>query len=396
MNEVLKQYSFPVERFMPAERLRRIATFSANLETPFLVVDLEVVERAFNTFRSRLPFATVHYAVKANPMDQVLLLLKELGSSFDVATPYELDQVLSLGVPAARISYGNTIKKERDVAYFHDRGVDLYVTDCEEDLRKLAASAPGCRVCFRLLTEGKGADWPLSRKFGSHLEVTVGLALLARDLGLTPWGLSFHVGSQQRDIGQWGDAISKCAYLFETLKRDHAINLGLINLGGGFPANYLEPTPDIEVYARAIAEYLRSSFGNEVPQIIVEPGRAIVGDAGVIVSEVVMTSRKSEVSPFRWVYLDVGLFGGMLETMGELIKYPIYTERTGIAQPVILAGPTCDSMDVLYQDYKYELPDTLATGDRVYVFTTGAYTYSYSSVSFNGFPPLKTYVLPGR
>lgn len=388
-----KRYSFPLSRYMSAERLRRITSFSSNIETPFLVMDLAVVKRKYQTLRAKLPYAKVHYAVKANPMEEVLLLLKELGSSFDVATRQELDLLLKLGVTADRVSYGNTIKKERDIKYFADCGVDLYVTDCEEDLQKIARNAPGSRVFFRLLTEGRGADWPLTRKFGSHADMTYHLAIQARDLGLVPYGLSFHVGSQQRDIGQWDDAISKCRYLFDALNQEEGIQLRMINLGGGFPANYLQPAQKFDLYARAITQFLESDFGDEMPEIIVEPGRSMVADAGVIVTEVIMTSHKSEFSPYRWVFLDIGLFGGLIEAMDELIKYPIYSDREGIAQPVILAGPTCDSMDVLYEDFKYELPDTLAPGDRVMVFTTGAYTQSYSSISFNGFPPLKTYVL---
>ena len=356
-------------------------------------MDLGVVKRKYQALRNKLPYAKVHYAVKANPMEEILLLLKELGSNFDVATRNELDLLLKLGVTPDRISYGNTIKKEKDIKYFFENGVDLYVTDCEEDLRKIARSAPGTRVFFRLLTEGKGADWPLSRKFGSHADMTYNLAILARDLGLVPYGLSFHVGSQQRDIGQWDDAISKCTYLFNSLREEQGISLKMINMGGGLPANYLQPAQKLDLYARAITYFLESDFGDEFPEIIVEPGRSMVADAGVIVTEVIMTSHKSEFSPYRWIYLDIGLYGGMIEAMGELIKFPIYSDREGIAQPVIIAGPTCDSMDVLYEDYKYELPETLAPGDRILILTTGAYTQSYSSVSFNGFPPLKTFVL---
>jgi len=199
-----KPYTFPISRYIPKQRLEKIKNFARNIETPFLVVDLSVVKRKYENLKAKLPYASVYYAVKANPMEEVLLLLKQLGSNFDVATRNELDQLLKLGIGPERISYGNTIKKERDVKYFAECGVSLFVTDCEEDLRKIAKYAPGSRVFFRILTEGHGADWPLSRKFGSHPDMTYNLAILAKELRLVPYGLSFHVGSQQRDIGMFG------------------------------------------------------------------------------------------------------------------------------------------------------------------------------------------------
>jgi ornithine decarboxylase len=388
-----KQYAFPISRYISKQRLERITSFSQNIETPFLLIDLAIIRKKYQNLRAKLPFAQVYYAVKANPMEEVILLLKELGSNFDVATRNELDQLLKLGITPDRISYGNTIKKERDVKYFYECGVSLYVTDCEEDLRKIAKLAPGSRVFFRILTEGKGADWPLSRKFGSHPDMTYNLAILARELKLEPHGLSFHVGSQQRDIGEWDSAISACAYLFNALKQDHDIVLKMINLGGGFPANYLRPAQKFDLYASAITGFLEDNFADGIPEIVIEPGRSLVADAGVIVTEVIMTSYKSRFSPYKWVYLDIGMFGGMIETIDELIKYPIYSDKEGVAEEVILAGPTCDSMDILYEDFKYELPDTIAPGDRILICTTGAYTQSYSSVYFNGFPPLKSFVI---
>ena len=394
VEELLKKpYIFPLNRFITKSRFEKIKNFSKTIETPFLVVDLNVVKKKYQTLVSKMPFAKVYYAVKANPMEEVILLLKSLGSNFDVATRNELDQLLKLGIEPDRISYGNTIKKERDIRYFFENGVRLFATDSEQDVRKIAAQAPGSRVFFRLLTEGKGADWPLSRKFGSHPDMTYSLAILARDLGLEPYGLSFHVGSQQRDIGAWDEAISKCTYLFRSLRDDRDIRLKMINMGGGFPAGYLQPTQRFDLYVKAIDHFLKDDFGDDLPEIIVEPGRSLVADAGMIVTEVIMTSHKSSYSPYKWVYVDIGLFGGMIETIGESIKYPIFTDKDGLAEEVIIAGPTCDSMDILYEDFKYQLPDTLEPGDRIYLATTGAYTQSYSSVAFNGIPPLKSFVL---
>ncbi len=245
---------------------------------------------------------------------------------------------------------------------------------------------------IRILTEGaEGADWPLSRKFGCSPEMAVELAVLANELGLEPYGISFHVGSQQREIDVWDGAIAKVKTVYDRLYNDHGIALKMINLGGGFPAQYNQKTNDFQTYVEEITRYLTEDFPDDIPEIIMEPGRSLVGDSGVMVSEVVLISRKSSSSLERWVYTDVGKFNGLIETLDESIKYRIYTERDGEEEDVILAGPTCDSMDIMYENHKYQMPLSLDIGDRLYWLSTGAYTSSYCSVEFNGFPPLKSY-----
>ncbi|MDD3524017.1 MAG: type III PLP-dependent enzyme [Candidatus Cloacimonetes bacterium] len=380
-------YHFNVDRYIDPGRFAKIRAYSQNLPTPTLIVDLDLIGKKYDELAESFPIADVFYAVKANPMEEVLRLLIDRNSCFDIASRYELDLMLSLGVDPQRLSYGNTIKKKSDVKYFYDKGVRLFATDSESDLKNIAEVAPKAKVFFRILTEGTGADWPLSRKFGAHSDIIYYLILQAQELGLEPYGLSFHVGSQQRDIGQWDDAIARCKYLFDAVLED-GIELKMINLGGGFPASYVDPTFSVKEYADEIMRFLSEDFGEHMPRIILEPGRSLVADAGVIVSEVVNISRKSKNNMYQWVYLDIGKFGGLIETIDESIKFPIYFERQGKADEIILAGPTCDSMDILYENYKYHMPDTTQPGDRVFIFTTGAYTRSYSAICFNGFPPL--------
>ncbi|MEZ5336607.1 MAG: type III PLP-dependent enzyme, partial [Methanolobus sp.] len=387
-----EQYTFPLDEFISEEDFKRIKEFSKDKETPFLIIDLSRIEKMYDELVKNMPFVKIYYATKANPLDEVITTLNKKGSNFDAATVYEIDQLLRLGIDPDKISYGNTIKKAKDIAYAYEKGVRLFVTDSESDLLKIAANAPGSRVFFRLLTESDGADWPLSRKFGAHPDVIYELILQAQELGLEPYGLSFHVGSQQRDIGQWDNALSKCKYLFEAVSMQ-GIKLKMINLGGGFPAKYLSPANELETYAHEILRFIQEDFGIEHPEIIIEPGRSLTADAGIIVTEIVMVARKAKLNQYKWVYLDIGKFGGLIETLDECIKYPIYSENKGFEEEVILAGPTCDSMDILYEDHKYGFPDSIQEGERLYVFTAGAYTQSYSSVSFNGFPPLKAYII---
>ena len=209
----------------------------------------------------------------------------------------------------------------------------------------------------------------------------------ARDLGVVPWGVSFHVGSQQKDPGQWDAALAECAVLFRDLDAV-GIELGMVNLGGGFPTPYQTDVPDPAVYGEAILASVRRHFGNRVPFLIAEPGRGLVGNAGVISTEVVLIAQKGDDDPRRWVFLDIGKFGGLAETMDEAIRYPIRSTRQGPTAPVILAGPTCDSADVLYDRSAYHLPLTLEIGDRLELASTGAYTTTYCATGFNGFAPL--------
>jgi ornithine decarboxylase len=386
------QYEFPLSDFTSEADFKRIKEFSKDKETPFLVVDLSKVEKMYDELVKNMPFVKIYYAMKANPLDEVISSLRDKGSSFDAASVYEIDQLLRLGVRPERISYGNTIKKEKDIAYAYQKGIRLFATDSENDLNKIARNAPGSRVFFRLLTESDGADWPLSRKFGAHPDMIYELILQANEIGLEPYGISFHVGSQQRDIGQWDNALSKCKYLFEAVSLQ-GIQLKMINLGGGFPAKYMSPANELETYAHEILRFIKEDFGDNHPEIIIEPGRSLTADAGIIVTEVIMISKKAKMNQYKWVYLDIGKFGGLIETLDECIKYPVYSESKGYEEEVILAGPTCDSMDILYENHKYAFPESLRENERLYIFTTGAYTQSYSSVAFNGLPALKAYVI---
>jgi ornithine decarboxylase len=347
--------------------------------------------------RDSFPFAHIYYAVKANHGGQVIQMLDSLGSNFDIASRYELDHVLSLDISPDKLSYGNTIKKAKDIEYFYQKGVRMFATDSKDDLKNIAKYAPGSRVYVRILVENSDtADWPLSRKFGCHPDMAYDLIVLARDLGLTPYGISFHVGSQQRDIGQWNDAIAKTKYLFTSLEEEEGIRLTMINMGGGFPAHYIQPTNDLSDYASEITRYLHDDFGDDIPTIIFEPGRSLVGDSGILTSEVVLVSRKNNTALNRWVYQDTGLFNGLIETIDESIKYPVISTKdapNAREGEVILAGPTCDSMDIMYEDNKYKMPLDLKEGDRLYWLSTGAYTSTYAAVGFNGFPPIKTYFM---
>ena len=362
-------------------------------EGPCLVLDNEVVRENYLAFAKALPDTRVFYAVKANPAPEILKLLTELGSCFDVASVTETEMVLAAGCTPDRISYGNTIKKESEIATAHRLGVTLFAIDCEAEVEKVARAAPGSRVICRIHCDGSGSEWPLSRKFGCEPDYAVDILEHAHRRGLVPHGISFHVGSQQHNIEAWDRALASTASIFRGCA-ERGISLSMVNLGGGFPAKYLRKTPKLESYGKAIFRALRRHFGNAIPETIIEPGRGLVGNAGVIEAEVVLIAKRSPEDEVRWVYLDIGKFHGLAETIDESIRYPIRTPRDRDEMtPCIIAGPTCDTVDVLYEKNPYPLPISLAIGDKVLIEATGAYTTTYSSVGFNGYPPLRQYVI---
>ncbi|MFG1348342.1 type III PLP-dependent enzyme [Xanthobacter autotrophicus] len=360
---------------------------------PCVVVDLDVVRTNYQAFARALPDTRVFYAVKANPDAAILQALEEMGSCFDCASVGEIEMVLATGAGAERISFGNTIKKERDIERAFRLGVRLFAVDSYEEAEKIARVAPHAKVFCRILCDGAGAEWPLSRKFGCEPEMAADVLEHAHRLGLAAYGVSFHVGSQQKNVHAWDGALASAAQIFRACA-ERGISLSMVNLGGGFPTRYLQDVPGAQSYGEAIFSSLRKHFGNQIPETIMEPGRGMVGNAGLIEAEVVLISKKSEADAMRWVYLDIGKFGGLAETMDEAIRYPLRTPRDGDdTAPCVLAGPTCDSADVMYEKTPVDLPLSLSIGDKVIIEACGAYTTTYSAVAFNGFPPLKSYVI---
>lgn len=365
---------------------------SQSFAQPTLVIDLDRVSAQYRALKAGLGRADIHYAVKANPAREIIARLVDLGSHFDAASRGEIALCLAEGAEPSEISFGNTIKRASDIAWAHAEGIRLFAADAEEELVKIAENAPGASVYIRLIVEVSQADWPLSRKFGCDRDMAIKLLDVAKNLGLNPVGFSFHVGSQTRQASMWAPTLDVFAEIWaEARARGH--DLSVLNIGGGFPAFYGEEIQAPTDYAAAVMEMVEARF-REARTIMAEPGRGMVAEAGVIVSEVLLVSRKSERDLHRWVYLDIGRFSGLAETEGEAIRYQFETARDADQHgPCIMAGPSCDSADVLYEKRPVSLPLTLKAGDRVLIRNTGAYTSTYSSVWFNGFPPLAVVVI---
>jgi ornithine decarboxylase len=355
--------------------------------TPYLALNVEQAVGHFRAVAAQFGSQAVHYAVKANPHPALVAALVRAGSRFDVASAGEVGLCLDAGAAPADLIFSNPVKRRADIVFAYARGVRCFVADATSELHKLAAAAPGASVLVRLATSGAGSDLPQSVKFGSPEADLLGLLQLANALGLEAAGVAFHVGSQQRDPLRWELPIAQAARVFAATRKA-GLRPYLLDIGGGLPARHEGDCPDLPAYARIIAAALDRHFGDERPELIVEPGRGIVGDAGTLVAEVIgITWRNGR----RWVTVDVGFFSGLVEAMGEEIRYRLSTDRDGDPSgPAVLAGPTCDSVDLLYEKTPVMLPLTLSEGDRVLFHSAGAYTSTCSTVGFNGFPALPT------
>ncbi|KDN82323.1 type III PLP-dependent enzyme [Kitasatospora cheerisanensis] len=369
--------------------------------------DLAGIARRCTALLDELPGVAVRFAMKACPVDEVLAELASLGAGFDAAGPQEIAQALRTGVPADRVHYGNTVKSDRGIAEAYRLGIRTFATDSLPDVTAIARHAPRSRVFCRLATDGEGALWGLSRKFGCSPADAVRVLTAARDAGLTPAGLSVHVGSQQLTSKAWSAAFDLLGEVLLDLRR-HGIELDHLNLGGGLPAlGYLDrhgaaldpPLDEIFHTVRQGVDELRRLHGGAL-DFVLEPGRHLVADHGAVRAHVYrLTSRQQlDGEHEHWLYLSCGKFNGLYE-MDQLqyrLVFPTHPDPAPDPVPAVVAGPTCDSDDTFPHTRttgRTPVPRTLASGDPVWILSTGAYAVSYLTQGFNGFTPLPHTVL---
>ncbi|MGA7983746.1 MAG: type III PLP-dependent enzyme [Burkholderiales bacterium] len=343
---------------------------------PFLILDTAIVREKARRFHAAMPRVRPHYAVKANPDPRVLKVLVEEGAGFEIASIAELDLLLSLGVPAAEVFYSNPVKSRDSIAYAAAKGVEWFVLDSVDELRRVYGVKSDAKLYLRVATPNIGSDWPLSGKFGVGAAETREIIATAAKIGADLAGVTFHVGSQCRNPENWRVGIEKARTVFDAMAKA-GLKPRLLDIGGGFPVRHVRPIPSIEVIGNVVNEALKG-FPPEV-RVIAEPGRYLVSDAGYFVCRVLGTAARGSK---RWLHLDAGLFGGIIETT-EGLKYRIRTDRSGPDVTWNVAGPTCDSVDVILRDEP--LPSDLQEGDFFYLRNAGAYTTAYAS-EFNGFP----------
>lgn len=352
-------------------------------EPPYLFVDKDVIREKVATIGRNIANSRVFYAVKANPDIEVLRFLNELGMGFEIASEGELRILASLEVDASRIITSNPVKTLKFLHEAAAYGIKYYAFDSKPEVDKMARYAPNSNLYIRLSVSNEGSEWPLSKKFGVEIEDALNLLLYAKEKGLNPVGITFHVGSQCNNVYNWNAALDKAKALFEMAK-DEGIELNILNIGGGYPIRYTKQVIEIETIEQKVNNVLRQKFSDDI-EIFIEPGRAVIGDAGVFVSTVVGKAKRADEN---WLYIDVGVFNGLMESVGG-IKYKYIVGSRNEPKSWTIAGPSCDSFDVI--DHGVELPEP-EIGNLILILSAGAYTISYAS-EFNGFSIPKTVLI---
>lgn len=359
---------------------REAMDMAESYPTPFFLFDLEMVRDNYHRLASAFPGADIHYAVKANNNPVILSTLRTCGAKFEIASRYEADLLFGLMVPSRDLVFSAPIKLSSHIRDTFSRGVKIYAFDCRSELEKLAVLAPGCKALLRLTVGNDGSRFPLSTKFGADVGEAVSLMLEARRAGIDPCGIAFHVGSQCERVETWKEALLKAGELWMALK-DRGLDLSCLDIGGGFPIAYDQAVPSVEEIAAVFHPTFKELFPADT-WIVAEPGRFLVGEAGIMVASVIGRAvRNGE----NWLYLDASALHGLLEALqtNGTFPYPVRTLRRGEPKvKYVLSGPTCDPDDTILKEVW--LPE-MAVGDRLCILNTGAYSFVYST-NFHGYP----------
>jgi ornithine decarboxylase len=351
--------------------------------TPFMLIRRSILEKQYQRFRKSLPYVAPYYAIKANSHTSIIKTFADLGASFDVASAAEMKTVLRTGVSPTKIIFANTIKVPEDIAFARRRRVRLMTFDNESELYKIAKNYPRAYVLVRIKVANHGSVVELSLKFGADPEQAFFLLRKAKALGLSPVGVSFHVGSQSKNVENYLQALEITSGIFDKAKKN-GLPLKIVDIGGGFPIQHFDNEIGInfERMASQIKREIKANFDKKV-RFIAEPGRFLVGPAGILVTQVIGRAFRNNKN---YYYLNDGIYGDFSGMIFDHCRYEFKTLRRGQKFLSAIAGPTCDSFDTLSTNE--EIPE-LYVGDTVYVKNIGAYSCASATAGFNGFPPAK-------
>ena len=343
--------------------------------TPLLVLSLEQIELNYNLLAENMPDVKIYYAVKANPDERIIRKLSALGGCFDVASDGEMRMLNELGIDSARMVYANPVKTASGLQVAHTIGVNKFTFDSESEIAKMAAAVPGGTVLLRIRVDNPRALVDLNKKFGAQPEEALDLLIKAQAAGLDVAGLCFHVGSQSASNEAYIDALKICRSLFDAAA-EKGLHLRMLDIGGGFPIPTLTEEPDVAAMVTGIYATIKQYFPDT--EIWAEPGRYICGTAVNLITQVIGTKVRNNQ---QWYFLDDGLYGTFSGVIFDHWDFELETFKTGKTIPATFAGPSCDSLDIMFRD-KQTAP--LEIGDLILVPNCGAYT-SASATVFNGF-----------
>ncbi|MBN1602936.1 MAG: type III PLP-dependent enzyme [Chitinispirillaceae bacterium] len=365
-------------------RFSRAQNFVAQYGTPLLLLSHKAIRKNYRNLKSALPGVELFYAVKANATPEIIQILADEGCSFDLSTPGETVIARRCGIDARRCIHTHPIKNDMEIRDALEYGIKLFIVENDDEIVKLLPYRDTVELLVRLRIENPSCPVNLSRKYGVSPAKAYSLVKKARNRGLVVSGLSFHVGSQNDTPQKFIEALQYCRDICQASAGD-GVAFDIIDIGGGFPVKYLKKVPSINKYCQPINEYLERHFRNY--RIIAEPGRYICANAMSLVTGVKGRALRDGI---WWYYLDDGLYGSFSGKLYDHAEYPFYTERkNGPLHKSVLAGPTCDSIDVVYEDVM--LP-SLNVGDLIMFNSMGAYT-SASASTFNGFTKTRVAVL---
>jgi ornithine decarboxylase len=351
------------------------------LKTPFLMIDLACVEKNYRDMASALPGVQVRYSVKCNDAPRVTSCLRDLGCGFEIASLVEAEPLVQQGVPPHKIICMHPIKSPEFLRYMRRHQLDVMAVDGYEEVDKIAYYAPNGKLVVRVSVNNEGSGWHLDGKFGIIPAEALTLLEHIRASGLQPHGLMFHVGSQCENIENWVQALAVCREIWQSA-REVGIEMKFLSLGGGFPAQYRRPVLAWSAIGERISAELKHGFEGESIEVVMEPGRALLANAGILVTTVFGLAQREAT---RWAYIETGTYNGLVEAIETPDRqfYPLVVEDTRRArQHYHIGGPSCVALDAPFEDV--ELPE-LCVGDRLYILGAGAYTVT-CAVPFNGFP----------
>jgi ornithine decarboxylase len=373
-----------IDPFAPREIRRLVAQFGS----PLIILDCERVRAQYRALQRALPGVDLHYALKPMPHPAVVRTVVEEGGFLDLATTGEVELVFGMGIDMQRCIHTHPIKRDADIRAALSRGVRIFVADNPDEIGKFAAYASQAQLLLRVSFRSPGAVCDLSRKFGCDPEDLLALARRARALAVPVRGLSFHVGSQAADSVKHVEAIESCAALMAAARRERLGAFDTLDIGGGFPIDYGSHAPPIGRFCAPIRAAL-SALPTRV-RVIAEPGRFVVGPAAIGVASVMGRAQREG---HWWYYLDDGLYGSYSGQLFDHARYPVESLRAaGKRLPAVLAGPTCDSIDVIAENLM--LPE-LRAGDLIVGRAMGAYTWASAS-EFNFFPRARVVAVNSR